>query len=134
MMKFRGKILLIDDEPFYLSMLSTAFQDNGFSVVTASDGVAGIKAYLDEYPDVVISDLIMPRMGGVSACVQISRLAGDRDPVIILLTSLFREAPHEHSTPQLGTRIHLPKTTPPLDVVILVEQLLDRKQHRVFGT
>lgn len=125
----RGKILLIDDEPLFLETLSTAFQESGFAVVTASDGVAGLKKYVDETPDVVISDLIMPRLGGVSTCQQISRLAGDSEPVIILLTSLFQEAPHEHMFPQLGSRIHMSKTTKPVDVVILVEQLLDRKQH-----
>ena len=125
----RGKILLIDDEPLFLETLSSAFLESGFAVVTASDGVAGLKKYVDEAPDVVISDLIMPRLGGVSTCQQISRLAGDSEPVIILLTSLFQEAPHEHTFPQLGSRIHMSKTTRPVDVVILVEQLLDRKQH-----
>ena len=124
-----GKILLIDDEPLFLETLSSAFQESGFAVVTAPDGFAGLKKYVDEAPDVVISDLIMPRMGGVSTCRQISRLAGDSDPVIILLTSLFQEAPHEHLSPQLGSRIHLSKSIKPVDVVILVEQLLDRKRQ-----
>lgn len=125
----RGKILLIDDEPLFLKTLSAAFQESGFSVVTACDGIAGLRRYIDETPDVVISDLIMPRMGGVSTCLQISRLAGKSEPIIILLTSLFQEAPHEHRAPQLGSRIHMPKSTKPVDVVILVEQLLDRKHH-----
>ena len=126
----RGKILIIDDDPFFLKVLSDAFVETGFSAVTANDGIEGVKAYIDNNPEVVISDLIMPRMGGVSTCLEISRLAGEREPIIILLTSMFQGAPHEHEIPEMGARIDIPKATKPFDIVIIVEQLLDRKRHQ----
>jgi two-component system, OmpR family, response regulator len=128
------KVLLIDDDPFFLKVLSDAFAENGFEVVTADNGIAGIKAYVETAPDVVISDLIMPRMGGVSTCMEINRLAGDREPVIILLTSMFRGAPHEHEIPEMGAKVHIPKSTNPLDIVIIVEQLLERHQSRLAAS
>lgn len=127
MEKCRAKILIIDDDPFFLKLMSEAFLENGFSVTTTGDGIAGIKAYLVHSPDVVICDLIMPNMGGVSTCLEISRLAGEKDPVMILMTSMFRGEPHEHCTSEMGAKVHIPKSTKPLDVVIIVEQLLDRK-------
>ncbi len=123
----RAKILIIDDDPLFLKFMSDTFLENGFEVATASDGITGIKAYLDHSPDVVISDLIMPNIGGVSTCLEISRLAGNRDPIMILMTSMFRGEPHEHQLPDMGARVHIPKSTRPLDVVIIVEQLLYRK-------
>ncbi len=126
----QNKILIIDDDPFFLQLLSDAFQENGFTVCTAMDGVSGVKAYMEYLPDVVISDLIMPRMGGVSTCLAISRRAGDREPIIILLTSMFRGSPHEHEAPEMGAKVHIPKTTKPLDIVIIVEQLLYREKMR----
>jgi len=128
----RGKILLVDDDKFFLKVLSDAFSDAGFTVCTAQDGMAGVEAFQEHSPDAVISDLIMPRMGGVSTCLEIARLAGERDPVIVLLTSMFQGAPHEHQVPEMGARVHIPKSTSPLDIVIIVEQLLDRKR-RVSG-
>jgi two-component system, OmpR family, response regulator len=125
----RGKILLIDDDKFFLRVLSDAFTDAGFTVVTAQDGVFGVQVFLDESPEAVISDLVMPRMGGVSTCMEISRLAGELDPVIVLLTSMFQGAPHEHQVPEMGAKVHIPKSTSPLDIVIIVEQLLDRKRR-----
>ncbi len=125
----RAKILIIDDDPFFLKILSDAFRDNAYSVVTADNGVTGIRAFLDETPDVVIVDLVMPKLGGVSTCLEISRLAGDVEPVLILLTSMFRGLPHEHETPEMGARVHIPKSTKPLDIVIIVEQLLERKNY-----
>lgn len=126
----RGKILLVDDDRFFLKILSDAFSEAGFAVVTAPDGIEGVKAYVEHEPEAVISDLIMPRMGGVSTCMEIARLAGDRDPVIVLLTSMFQGAPHEHASPEMGAKVHIPKSTSPLDVVIIVEQLLERKRRR----
>ncbi|MDA8427883.1 MAG: response regulator [Geobacteraceae bacterium] len=125
----RGKILLIDDDPFFLKVLSDAFNENGFTVFNANDGIEGVKAFLEKGPDAVISDLVMPRMGGVSTCMEIGRLAGDNPPVIVLLTSMFQEAPHEHGAPEMGAKVHIPKSTKPVDIVIIVEQLLDRKRY-----
>lgn len=123
------KILIIDDDPFFLKVLTDSFTDNGFTVFNANDGIEGVKAYLEMAPDVVISDLVMPRMGGVSTCLEIGRLAGETPPVIILLTSMFQETPHEHDAPEMGAKIHIPKSTRPLDIVIIVEQLLERQKY-----
>jgi len=125
----RGKILLVDDDRFFLKILSDAFTEAGFTVCTAEDGMLGVQAFVDEEPDAVVSDLIMPRMGGVSTCLEISRLAGEREPVIVLLTSMFQGAPHEHQVAEMGAKVHIPKSTSPLDIVIIVEQLLDRKRR-----
>jgi DNA-binding response OmpR family regulator len=124
------KILLIDDDPFFLRVLSDAFKENGFTVFNANDGIEGIKAFIEKAPDAVISDLVMPRMGGVSTCMEIGRLAGDNPPIIALLTSMFQEAPHEHDAPEMGAKVHIPKSTKPMDIVIIIEQLLERKKYQ----
>ncbi len=124
------KILIIDDDPFFLKVLTDQFSENGFTVFNANDGIEGVKTYLETTPDVVISDLVMPRMGGVSTCMEINRLAGDSPPVIVLLTSMFQETPHEHDAPEMGAKIHIPKSTRPVDIVIIVEQILDREKYQ----
>lgn len=126
----RAKILIIDDDKFFLRVLSDAFRENGFAVVTADDGIKGIRACLDEKPDVAIVDLVMPNLGGVSTCLEIARLGGESAPILILLTSMFKGLPHEHETPEMGARVHIPKSTKPLDIVIIVEQLLERRDYR----
>ncbi|HEX9078639.1 MAG TPA: response regulator [Desulfuromonadaceae bacterium] len=130
MSESRGTILIIDDDPFFRKVLADTFTDNGFTVVSANDGIEGLKTFLETSPDAVISDLVMPRMGGVSTCMEISRVAGEAPPVIVLLTSMFHEAPHEHGTPEMGARVHIPKSTKPVDIVIIVEQLLTRKAYQ----
>lgn len=125
-----AKVLIIDDDPFFLKVLSDAFSENGFIVIKANDGVEGVRAFVEKAPDAVLSDLVMPRMGGVSTCMEISRLAGDDPPIIALLTSMFQELPHEHDAPEMGAKVHIPKSTKPMDIVILIEQLLNRKKYQ----
>jgi two-component system OmpR family response regulator len=43
---------------------------------------------------------------------------------------MFQGEAHEHEKPEMGARIHIPKSTKPLDIVIIVEQLLDRSRNR----
>lgn len=123
----KRKILLVDDDKFFLKLMSDTFTGAGFEAVTAEDGAAGVEAYALQDFDAVILDLVMPRMGGVSAALEIARLSKDPDPVIIMLTSFFQGAPHEHPIAEMGAKVHIPKSTPPLDIVIIVEQLLERK-------
>lgn len=133
-MSAAGKILLIDDDPFFLKILSDAFTENGFAVHTAADGMEGVEAYRAVQPDVVISDLVMPRMGGVSTCMEIRKIAAEREPIIVMLTSMFREEAHEHATPEMGARYHIPKSAKPLDIVILVEQLIQQARAAVTAS
>jgi CheY-like chemotaxis protein len=129
--KTSRSILIIDDDPFFQKVLADNFRESGFTVFIAKDGIEGREVYCDTLPDAVISDLVMPRMGGVSTCMEIGRLAGGSPapPVIVLLTSMFQEPAHEHSAPEMGARIHIPKSTPPVDIVIIVEQLLERGKY-----
>jgi len=127
------RILLIDDDIFFLKVLADAFRGSGFEVFTAWDGMDGVRSYLANSPEVVITDLVMPVMGGVSTCMEIARLAGDNPPILILITSMFQGKIHEHEIPEMGAKIHIPKSADPLDVVIIVEQLLEREDRRAVA-
>ena len=120
-------VLLIDDDAFFLKVLADAFSGSGFQVVTAADGNEGVRLYLEKRPDVVVCDLIMPGMGGVSTCMAIRKIAAGNEPIIALLTSMFKGAPRLLEAPEMGAKIHIPKSTHPLNVVVLIEQLLHRK-------
>jgi len=127
-----GKVLVIDDELFFREMIKDTLIEGGFDVVTAEDGEEGVAKYKELLPDVVISDLIMPKKGGVSTCTDISAYAKEvgEDPVIVLLTSMFKEDAHEHDSPEMGSTIHMPKKTKPIDILIMIEQLYNRKLSR----
>ena len=63
-----AKILVVDDEPDILEFLQYNLEKEGFTVVTASDGEAGIQIAEQENPDLIILDIMMPKMDGVEVC------------------------------------------------------------------
>ena len=62
------KILLVDDEPNIVLLLETRLKANGFQVVSAADGLAALEAVKKEKPDLIILDLMLPKMDGYKVC------------------------------------------------------------------
>jgi two-component system alkaline phosphatase synthesis response regulator PhoP len=83
------KILIVEDEPNMVAGLRDNFEFEGYSVITAPDGVAGLQRALDESPDLVLLDVMMPRMSGLDVCRQ---LKAKRPSVpVIMLTARGQE-------------------------------------------
>ena len=78
-----AKILVVEDEPAMVAGLRDNFEFEGYEVITARDGVEGLRRALDESPDLVILDVMMPRMSGLEVCKQI-RAKRASIPIIML--------------------------------------------------
>jgi DNA-binding response OmpR family regulator len=84
-----AKILIVEDEPNMVAGLRDNFEFEGYQVLTAPDGVAGLERALSESPDLVILDVMMPRMSGLDVCKQ---LKAKRPSIpIIMLTARGQE-------------------------------------------
>jgi DNA-binding response OmpR family regulator len=84
-----ARILIVEDEPNMVAGLRDNFEFEGYDVITAPDGVAGLERALNEAPDLVILDVMMPRMSGLDVCKQ---LKAKRPSVpIIMLTARGQE-------------------------------------------
>jgi DNA-binding response OmpR family regulator len=85
----RAKILVVEDEPNMVVGLRDNFEFEGYEVLTASDGVEGLQLALQESPDLVVLDVMMPRMSGLEVCKQ---LRAQRASIpIIMLTARGQE-------------------------------------------
>jgi PAS domain S-box-containing protein len=78
-----NKLLLIDDEPDILRVLSMSLRADGYDVVTAENGSAGLTAFEKEDPDIVITDIKMPGMGGIEVLGKIKEREPDAEVIII---------------------------------------------------
>ena len=77
------RVLLVDDDPGILLSVRRALEFEGYTVPTASDGVAALAAIAADRPDVVVLDVTMPRLDGLSVCRDL-RARGDKTPVLVL--------------------------------------------------
>jgi two-component system alkaline phosphatase synthesis response regulator PhoP len=83
------KILIVEDEPGMVQGLRDNFEFEGYQVISAMDGVAGLERALADIPDLVILDVMMPRMSGLDVCKQ---LKAKRPAIpIIMLTARGQE-------------------------------------------
>lgn len=81
------KILVIDDSKFQRKIISALLESEGFSVITAENGNSGFDLVLNESPDLVICDLLMPELDGFGFLEKI-RLNNANVPVIILTSDI----------------------------------------------
>ncbi len=81
------KILIVDDEPDIIEFLEYNLRKEGYEVVSASNGEEGIRAAEREKPDLIILDIMMPRMDGVEVCRQLRSRDAFRYTPIAFLTA-----------------------------------------------
>ena len=85
----RARILIVEDEPAMVAGLRDNFEYEGYEVISASDGVAGLERALRDNPDLVVLDVMMPQMSGLDVCKQ---LKAQRPTMpIIMLTARGQE-------------------------------------------
>ena len=87
----KKKILVIDDEEDMQKLLKIRFEQESFIVITAGDGEAGIKAAELEVPDLILMDIMMPKMDGYSCLKEIRKISKIKDTPILMLSGKEEE-------------------------------------------
>jgi DNA-binding response OmpR family regulator len=67
----KARILIVEDEPAMVAGLRDNFEYEGYEVISAADGVTGLERALTDDPDLVVLDVMMPRMSGLDVCKQL---------------------------------------------------------------
>ncbi len=81
-------ILLVDDEPMILRVMRLALEKVGYQVNTAIDGQEALEKIVADPPDILVTDIEMPRMTGKELCLRILETMPDREFPIFISTSL----------------------------------------------
>ena len=77
------RVLIVEDDPAMLRGLKDNFQYEGYTVRTAADGEAGLQAALDGKPDLIVLDVMLPKINGYEVC-RLLRKAGLEAPIVML--------------------------------------------------
>ena len=84
----RPKVLVVDDDMAGLLMASEALTSAGFEVIEAEDGLEAIDQFDKHHPDLVVMDVVMPRMNGFDSCALIRKSDGGEHVPILMITGL----------------------------------------------
>ena len=126
------KILAVDDDPDILDALTMILESQGYQVVTARNGLEGLARIEAEKPDLMILDLLMPKMDGFALCKELQepRWAKYRNMPILVLTSVREEAARRRYELETGHELevddYVEKPFPPDILLERVKKLLKR--------
>ncbi|GAB5418220.1 MAG: response regulator transcription factor [Crocinitomicaceae bacterium] len=127
-------ILLIDDEPDILEILSYSLKKEGYKVFKANNGLEGTQLAKDLSPDLIILDVMMPQMDGIEACQIIRNDLQLKQPIIAFLTSRSEDY-SQIAGLDAGADDYITKPIRPRLFVSKVESLLRRgKEEPVAST
>ena len=121
----RAKVLVVDDEEYIQHILNFSFGAEGYEVVTASDGEEGVSKAKDEKPDVIVMDIMMPKMDGYEACKQIKTDPQTKDIPVILLTAKGRDADRKLGS-EVGADDYVVKPFSPGRLIERVEGIMKK--------
>ena len=82
-----GTILVVDDSPTEVRLLSDALQGHGYKIITAADGDEAINKARQERPRLILLDVILPKKNGFQVCRDLKTSADTEDIPVILVTS-----------------------------------------------
>ena len=116
-------VLLVDDNQQNLELILAYLDDIGCRTVTATDGIEAVKAIEAEQPDLVLLDVMMPRMSGFEVCQKIKSDPSTRDIAVIMVTAL-NEVPDYERAVESGTDDFLSKPVNKLELLTRVKSLL----------
>jgi len=85
------KILIIDDDRVIQDSLQELFTDAGYVVHLAADGISGFELIVREKPDIIVADILLPRMHGIALCEKIRGNDDLRHIPIILMTGVYKD-------------------------------------------
>jgi two-component system alkaline phosphatase synthesis response regulator PhoP len=87
----KGKILVADDEVYIVHILDFSLRMEGYEVVTALDGEQALEKAKTERPDLIVLDIMMPKLDGYEACRRLRADPETRDIQIVLLSAKGRK-------------------------------------------
>lgn len=117
------RVLVVDDEPNIVLSLEYLMEEAGYEVRTVSDGEAALKAVKEKVPDLILLDVMMPKLDGYEVCQRIRANPAWKDVGIIILTAKGREVDQEKGL-AFGADDYVTKPFSTREVVRKVKKIL----------
>jgi len=85
-------ILVVEDSPTYLRQITDLLQKSGYATISAMDGEEALEKAIQEHPDLIVLDIILPKKNGFQVCRQLKTSPDTQDIKIIMLTSKSQDS------------------------------------------
>lgn len=133
-----AKILIIEDDPATSRLVTYTLSHQGYEVITAANGLEGIRKARQEAPDLVILDVMLPGIDGFEICNRLRSEPATEKMLILMFSAKSQEIDKETGI-KVGADDYLAKPAAPADIISHVEALLHSRipesprQEKVSG-
>jgi len=121
-------VLVIDDDPVILELLRVNFEIEGLNVICAADGEEGFRRAKAERPDIVISDIMMPRRDGLQLLADLKGDAATQNLPVILLSAKAQKTEVQQGL-DLGADDYITKPFDPLELIDRLNAVMTRPRR-----
>jgi DNA-binding NtrC family response regulator len=128
----QGKILIVDDDPQIRTLLAERLKFHKYSVSTAEDGEQGLDKFKKEGADVVLLDLMMPKMDGIQT---LNRMKKEESEVLVIMMTAFGTIEKAVEAIKRGAYDFIPKPCDPEHILLTIQKALETRnlvQHREY--
>ena len=121
----KKKVLIVDDEPDIRELLKSRLKAaRGFEVVSAEDGQSGFRTAIDEKPDLILLDVMMPVMDGPTAAILLRENEITKNIPIIFLTCLVEKGQTKWSHHEIGNNLFIAKPFDQEELLSMIDKIV----------
>jgi len=124
----RKKVLIVDDEPNVRQLVSKILSRD-YTVIEARDGEEALNAVRSQKPGIVIMDMMMPKMDGLTACYAIKKDPATKSIPVVMLTAIDQELNKKLSMTVMGANKYMTKPFNAQELLETIKQLLDGSEQ-----
>src|SRR4030042_660288 len=121
-----SRILVVEDDPGALRLISYTLQAEGYEVITATNGLQGLRKAQNDKPDLVVLDVMLPGIDGFEICHRLRADPGTARLPIMMLSAKARETDKTTGL-NVGADDYLTKPADPSDIVSHIKALLAKR-------
>jgi two-component system, OmpR family, alkaline phosphatase synthesis response regulator PhoP len=121
-----NKVLIIEDDPATSRLVDYSLRHHGYQVITATNGLEGVRKAQAEAPDLVILDVMLPGIDGYEICHRLRANPATAGLLILMFSAKAQEIDKETGM-KVGADDYLTKPAAPAEIVARVERLLAKK-------
>jgi DNA-binding response OmpR family regulator len=123
------RILIADDNPQGVELLEAYFSDSDYEIRTAADGEQTLRAVADWQPDLILLDIMMPKISGFEVCKRLRSDPATRETAVLMVTALDQPTDWERAV-EVGADDFLTKPINKTELLLRVRSLLKSRVYK----
>lgn len=124
----KPKVLIVDDEEFFRALVGNGFEREGFAVLQADNGQDAVEIASTELPELILLDLVMPRLLGFEVCQMLRKDERFTNTAIIIMSAKSYK-PDMDKAAELGADGYIVKPFDFPDLMTLVREHMNKRKH-----